>query len=347
MFKRIGVEADCLPYGLMKLSTPVAQLTSRPRRRIVNNVIAHVMRRARLAKFVTEMRRYDLIVVVMNLPNAFYRQALANIETLRKFTRVPIVNYDLHYLATQGWWARRIRSGDDARGIPPNGFLLERYDWYLMASVASEYPMPREPQPYSLIGLDLDDGSLYPGQQGRFVALIDFERPAYLHERMIQIQALEEARIPYTVLNGHYPQSAIRGIYRRSSLYFPAHNESFGFPIAELEACGAYVFLPWPRWAPAHQMKPNIHIQGGGQLTDNFVVYDNDKERLVAELHRIKASYDANVVRKRFIDSQRHLYHGDTDELQLFVQKVQQGFIHGTLHREHERLNAGICDRLS
>jgi hypothetical protein len=55
-------------------------------------------------------------------------------------------------------------------------------DWYLVLSVVSEYPIPRGPQPYSLVGLNLDDGSLSHQPHGEFRALIYFAQPGHENE---------------------------------------------------------------------------------------------------------------------------------------------------------------------
>ena len=133
----------------------------------------------------------------------------------------------------------------------------------------------------SVIGLDLDDGSLRPTPKDDFLALIDFERPSEMKERATQIAALEETKTPYVVLNGRYSISEIRKIYRQCSLYFVAFRESFGLPICELQACGAYVFTPYADWCPSHWIKPDLSAPGPGLLSPNFVVYDGDKDRLV------------------------------------------------------------------
>ena len=151
-------------------------------------------------QFAESLRGADVIVVVANVPGSFARALLPNIELLRsRFPNVPIVNYDLHYLPTLYSWGRQILKGEstllhaDHTGVLRQGHWgLERYDWYLMASVGTEVPLTREPHPYSLIGLDLDDGSLYPDQKGRFRALVDFsqDRLHYPEFRKIQIEAL-------------------------------------------------------------------------------------------------------------------------------------------------------------
>jgi len=127
---------------------------------------------------------------------------------------IPIILYDLVYLGREevGAVAARRKS---AMGIPNAGnFGLERYDWYLSISVVSEHGLPKGKQRLSVIGVDLDDGSLRAGEQNGFVALLDFQRGDHLDERRMQIQALTEANVKWIELRGEYSTSKIRAIYR-------------------------------------------------------------------------------------------------------------------------------------
>src|SRR4030095_15022825 len=103
-----------------------------------------------------------------------------------------------------GPWASWLANGHVEFGVPAGQYGVERYDWHLCVSAASERAVPESPQPYSLIGIDLDDGTLFPKQEGEFVALVDFERPSQMAERAIQIQALEDTNTKYVVLNASY-----------------------------------------------------------------------------------------------------------------------------------------------
>src|SRR5690349_13899495 len=122
--------------------------------------------------FVESLRGADAIVVVANVPGSFSRSLYPNIEVLRELLPdVPIVNYDLHYLPTLYSWSKAILRDEETKltrehleVLRKGKFGLERYDWYLMASVATEIPLPAGRHPVSLIGLNLDDGSLFPEQ---------------------------------------------------------------------------------------------------------------------------------------------------------------------------------------
>src|ERR1019366_6165156 len=140
--------------------------------------------RRRFETFIDALSTADAIVVVANVPISFSKSVFPNIELLRQLLPdVPIVNYDLHYLPTLDIWARFLLRGEktkltrnDLSIFEKGGFGLERYDWYLLAAAGTELPLPPGPQPYSLVGLDLDDGTLYPAQKSEFRALVDFEQ---------------------------------------------------------------------------------------------------------------------------------------------------------------------------
>ena len=280
-----------------------------------------------------ELRAFDLVVVVNSLPDVFLKRFFRD-DTLRALLpHTPIVLYDVFYLPTRGPWAQWLKEGRQERGIDqPGNWGMERYDWYLCSSVVSEYPMPAGPQPCSVIGLNLDDGTLVPGEKSEFAALIDFEQPQHMKERCIQIQACEETGTPYVVLHGRYPVEKIREIYRRSSLYFVAHRESFGLPICELQACGSYIVTPYANWCPSHWLKDDLAQPGPGTLSPNFVVYDNDKNVLIDRILQIKARYKATEVVDTFHRYHPQLFYGDMDALSAFVRGVKSGSIHSNSH---------------
>lgn len=291
---------------------------------------------------VPRLHPYDIIVVVSGIPGAFVRSRLANIElVLRKlYPGKVVVNYSHYYLPTRGMWQERLQQGDPSRGIPEGGnFGLERYDWYFCASVVSEYPLPRMPHtdhPYSLIGINLDDGSLFPQKKERFLALVDFERADHLHERMIQIRALEETNTDYIVLHGSYSIAEIRELYRQCSIYFVASRESFGLPICELQACGSYILTPYINWCPSHWLKDDLYAEGEGTLSPNFVVYDNDLEKLKQAIVRIKSRYDPEEVFNTFLTSHPHYFYGDIRELRTFLERVRNYQITGQSHLAYQ-----------
>ena len=301
--------------------------------------------RQKFDSFIEDLSGVDAIVVVANVPISFSKSVFPNIEVLRKrLPHVPIVNYDLHYLPTLDSWARLLLRGEktklagaDLAMFENGGFGLERYDWYLMAAVGTELPLPPGPQPYSLIGLDLDDGTLYPDQGDEFRALVDFEqnRGDYPRYRKAQLEALKLSGVQYSILEGAYTRAEIRKIYRRTSIYFLASAESFGLPICELQACGAKIFLPNAYWAASHWLGRDLYTEREPELSPNFVLYEDDADKLARRIDEVRASFDANQVRATFEEYQPHLIHGDLVELKSFLAMIASGEIHATLHDRH------------
>ena len=343
MLARSGVEAHIYYDGLRQLSALPSRFDvyirengTAPRkmfRRFVKYLLVEV---PSLARFVLRLRTYDAIVVVSTIPGVFLREFFHD-ETIRGlFPHTPLVLYDVFYLPTRPHWGQWLKEGNPERGIPnPDNWGLERYDWYLCASVVSEVPMPPGPQPYSLVGLDLNDGSLFPDDKSEFLVVLDFECPEYMRERAVQIEALEESHTKYVVLHGHYSIASIRKIYRKASVLLLAMRESFGLPICEAQACGAYVFTPYSEWCPSHWIKSDLARPGPGQLSENFVVYGNDKRRLISELERLKCSYDPAAVVRRFERHHPQLFRGDQNGIEEFLDKLRRGEIHSRLHRQH------------
>lgn len=289
---------------------------------------------------VPQLRRHDVVVIVKTIPGNFTRSHLRDHALRRLLPNVPLVLYNLIYLPAWRRAVRWLRDGDAARRIRPGeGWGLNRYDWYLTASIYGDNPLPPGCELYSLIGVDLDDGTLTATAKDGFVALIDFERPEHLRERAVQVSALEETGTRYVVLHGAYPMDDIRRIYRQCSLYFPACRESFGLPICELQACGAYVMTPYAQWCPAHCIGSSS-VDGVGTLPPNFIVYDNDKDLLVRHIETIRARYDPKAVFDSFITHHRHFYHGDLEQLAGFIEKLRTGAVHAKLHERHPTIEA-------
>jgi len=184
----------------------------------------------------------------------------------------------------------------------------------------------------------LDDGSLFPEQRGRCSALIDFEQPRQRKERERQIAALTATNTPYEILSGEYPIREIRKIYRRTSLYFLACMESFGLPIAEIQACGGLVFTPHADWCQSHGIKSDPAADGLGALSPNFVVYGKDKDGLTREILRAKTTHDPAEVRRRFEQYHPQLLRGDMAALSAFLSGLEQGRIHSRSHEAYGEL---------
>lgn len=355
MLSRVGVDSTVFYDGLDDLE----RLPDRFGRYVRQNgddgwhmakrTVKYLLREAPGAyRFIRRLRAFDAIVVVNTIPKAFLT-TFFNDATLRGLLPgTPVILYDVFYLPTRGSWGTWLKQGKPENGIPAgNNWGLDRYDWYLCASVVSETPMPPGPQPHSVIGLDLEDGSLVPEDKREFTALLDFENPHYMRERAVQIQALEESGTKYVVLNGAYSIERIRRIYRQTSIYFLAMRESFGLPICELQACGGYVFTPYTEWCPSHTLKADPAQAGLGELPPNFIVYANDKDRLIEEIARVKATYSPQCVADNFRRHHPQFFHGNEGELSAFISKIREGAIRSSSHKEYAAIAGRVLSLLT
>jgi hypothetical protein len=330
--------------GLEILDLPIRLRNFSPRA-IARFILKSSGYRKRFEDLVERVSEADAIVVVAHVPASFSRRALLNVEALReRLPGIPIVNYDLIYLPTVEKWSDAMLRNDlsdisDEEGalLDPAPFGMERYDWYLVGSPASELPMPAGPEPFSHIGVNIDDGSLFPDQDSEFRVLLDFEqtRKDYLSYREIQIEALERSGVPYEVLEGRFTRDEIRAKYRGAGALMLAHRESFGLPICEVQACGGQIFTPRAEWAGAHWMKDDEALAGPGAHSSNFVVYENNVDDLVGELITARDTFDPHRRLATFREEQPHLLHGDTSEVSDFLEKLESGHIHSRMHEEH------------
>ena len=283
-------------------------------------------------KFLWRLRKYDLLVLVSHVPEAYLRNRFVRLGLIRRcLPSLPIINYDLVYMPTCNGHAEKLLNDQNVPRGKLGHYGLDRYDWYLNISEVSENPMPPGFHPYTQVGCHMDDGTLYPEQQS-FTALLDFDVPAHKKERAIQIEALQELNIPFTVLQGRYPMEEIRSIYRKSSLFFLSKRESFGLAISEVQACGAYVISPYREWFPAHWIKADVHQVEADGISPNFIVYENDKRRLVDELARIRKTYSSATVVRQFKEHQGTFFYGNPAKMNEFVEGVRSGRIHSRSH---------------
>ena len=344
MCERCGAAPDVIYDGLETLSLPL-RLRKPALRGVARFAFKSPKYRKRFARLVERLRHADVVVVVAHVPASLSKRALENLELLRKrLPEIPIVNYDLVYLPTVQKWGDAMLKGnrsdlspDELGLLRPDPFGMERYDWYLVASPVSEIPMHREPWPYSHIGLDIDDGSLYPDQDGEFHVLVDFaqRRKDYPVYREVQIDALERSGVSYEVLEGRYARSTIRAKYRKAAALMLSHRESFGLPICEIQASGGQVFTPRSEWAGAHWIKPDDRAPGPGEHSSNFVVYENTVDDLVNEINAARESFDPATRLRTFREAHPQLYRGNGAALRDFLDKVASGEIHSRLHFEH------------
>lgn len=322
MLSRCGIESDVITEGWDRIRCAPQKRVGSLRDVMTLKPLRAIWNEKRKARFLETLVAYDAIVVVSHLPAAYMRYFLDDSAVRKALGTRPVILYDLVYLPTRGGWSEALRDGNPSLGVPEGGHWgIERYDWHFCVSVVSETAFPTDPQPCSLIGLDLDDGSLFP-EQTEFRALIDFERPEFTAERKVQLEAIDRAGIPCTQLNGQYSSAEIRAIYRKASVYFIAFRESFGLPICEVQACGGLVATPYSHWVPSHWIKEDLHQPGEGRLGSNFLVYENEVDRLTEMLIRAKDTWDPKTVRKTFLLEYPHYFRGDTASLEHAIRNV-------------------------
>lgn len=288
----------------------------------------------KVKEFLTSLSVYDAVIYVSNLPCAFWGTVLDD-ELLRsELANTPIILYDTKFFGSLAGWSLAIQS--EMNNLGAKAWGLDRYDYYLAISASTSWPMLSGTlNTVSLVGVDLDDGTLFPKKKDDFVALIDFERKDHLQEKQLQIEACEETDTPYIILEGSYSIDEIREIYRKCSLYFVAHVESFGLPICELQACGAYVASPKSIWCRGHWQKEDLTRAGDGVLNDNFIVYGSDKEKLKQEILRLKTCYDPYKVYNEFAGKQPELFWGNKSEVENFIGKLCSKEIDSNTHENY------------
>ena len=345
MCKQVGIEFTIFYDGLFFLdhNPPPPKIRFKGPKALLLSTYQSVFPpfKKRFDQIWKELESHDCMVVIETMPICYLRDRLTRIEEFRqRFPDKPVVLYDLIYLSTLGEWISFLKNGNDYHGFiqGKNHYGLERFDWYLIGSASTDFPMPEGPQPISLIGCHIDDGSLYP-EQKEFHALVDFERPNHMKERAIQILALEDTNTPYTVLHGRYAQTEIRRIYRSSSIYFLAHLEAFGLPIAEVEACGGIVFSPYQNWALGHYQKPDLSKRGSAPLSSNFKVYNNNLETLKSMIEEAKSTFNSKKNLLVFQKEDDRFFHGNLDELKAFTDKFKSGEFTSSSHKSYEKLN--------
>jgi len=74
-------------------------------------------------------------------------------------------------------------------------------------------------------------------------------------------------------------------------------------------------------------------------LSDNFIIYDNDKEILKDAIRRIKARYNPYQAIQTFSRFRPELYGGDIDALDGFLRQVENGTIHSRSHEAYPTIH--------
>lgn len=339
MFGRIGVQSEIVYDGLDSLPRTTGRRDRTSRQtwsQSAKNYGQKILEELAFRRLVRKLRNFQVVVIVGHLPAAYYQSFFDDRRLRRALPNLPIVLYDLIYLGTNRWWTERLASCDASSRVPAGAhFGVDRYDHYLTVNEANGSPLIPGCGPFHRIGIDLQDPSLCVQEPKEFAALLDFERPGHLRERSDQISACLEANVPFRVLHGHYPMSEIRAVYRKTSVYFLAHDESFGLPICEVQSCGGIVLTPDTGWCKAHHLHDDPRLQA--RLPDNIVSYEN-KAHLVSVLQRLRTNFDPRENLRRFKATQPHYSVGDTAALSSFINDVRDRKITSLSHRSKPSL---------
>jgi hypothetical protein len=176
---------------------------------------------ANLDGLLKKLPKFDAIFVCAHMPLSLAKNSYQGVDRLKAELGAPIIDYDLCFWATRGTWIDLVRTESQYGGFA--GF--NRFDYYVVVSNISALPIKQSVSwPVSVVGGDFRHDELYSDQDD-FRVLIDFEDSNFNQERDIQLNVLQQMKIPYTILSGFYRQKDIYRIYRKHSVYFLAHPE--------------------------------------------------------------------------------------------------------------------------
>jgi hypothetical protein len=338
LLQAAGAEPVLLETGLEALPQTAAH---RPRPVGREARLRALLRRLRQELAYRRLRRQlagvDAVIVVNHLPAAYHAHFFDDARLRRDLPRLPVLLYDLIYLGSDPFWTARLAGRErDPRMPAGRHYGLNRYDHHLCVTEVNGEPLFPGTEDFSRIGLCLEDPSLHVQPNSEFSALIDFEQPAHLRERAVQVAACVEAGVPFRVLHGRYRTEEIRAEYRACGVYFLAHLESFGLPIAEVQACGASVLTPDPSWCRPHHLTRGPRTLD--RLPDNIRCYDHDQSTLVRMLRQLRETHDPHRIRQRFLEQQPAFFLGDPKVLGAVVSRIASGDIHARSHLRYPDL---------
>ena len=157
---------------------------------------------------------------------------------------------------------------------------------------------------------------------------MDFEHPEFREHRAAQLELLDRLQIPHVTLEGRYSLDAIRRLYRRAAALLLQRPESFGMPIAECFATGAWVVIPHSGWAMAWRLDDAPRQHGPGRLGESFVAYDG-LDDLADRLRSLQAAHDPvrtpREVHARFLATYPSFWSGDRAALAGFLDRAARG----------------------
>lgn len=303
--------------------------------------LLYVNRSIGIERLIKKLKGFDAIIIIAHFPSTMARKHMPGLEVLREKVKKPLINYDLVFVNNADGWFKKILEEERFGGFTG----LERFDYYLVASDISEIPVNSKIKfPYLKIGLDLQSQYLITCKKD-FRVLLDFPRKGFEGFRKLQKEVLNELLIPYTELSGIYSHDEIRRMYSNCSAFFLSFRETFGLPIIELQLCGAKVFLPFKHWAPSHYLK-NSDEPGIGNLGSNFIVYENDKDKLKLELISLKDGFDSEKNLLTFKTEYPYFHRFNLDNIKKFIFLLRSGRISSISHTEYKILNNELIREL-
>lgn len=318
MLDELGVKSKIFYDGIPMLMR-LLPLNKRPKRwhnnlqfRIRNKVVNYSKDR----NLIKKLNNYDAIILSECYPNAFWKNYFA-IEELRNLCRGPIISYTDGPLAAAPL--------HQIRHLDTNDYAESIYDFNLFVTDKIEIRKELN-RKQAVIGLNIAQHTgLHPSKKEEFIAVVDFAQPGYDVYRMEQINTLKRLGINTIILEGRYSMKDIRKIYQQASVFFLSFPETFGLPISECLACGAYVFSPDSAWPMAWRLNERLMPMGQGALPDCFQIYTSEAE-LENKLIKIKKTYDAEKtpldVFNTFLENYAKFYYGDKDALKYILDQV-------------------------
>src|SRR5579862_806755 len=256
----------------------------------IYNKLRYYQRDKRLLK---KLADFDLIVVSECLPNSLWNNYLA-IEQLRKKSNKKIGSYNDGSIDVAPGHRQRLMSMSDKGD--------ERYDFNLFVSEVIEERLQHKIRNRAVIGLNLEHAGLGPIPKEEFIAIVDFAQQGFESYKDQQLNVLKGLGIKTIVLEGTYELDEIRRLYKKAAIFFLGSTETFGLPIAECLACGAYVFTPDSSWPMAWRLDEHPVSGGPGILPECFKVYNSESE-LREKLTELIKTYDSKKTPLKVFDT--------------------------------------------
>jgi hypothetical protein len=318
MFDTLGVEFKIFEtINFLRRLLPIYKKPRHWFRRVHSRIRSQIAHFQEDQKLINELKEYDAIIFAECIPNAYWKNYFYFEGLRRKIPGIPIILYEVFFLdSAPHFIAQFIKEGDHTG---------ERFDFNLAISDVSYTKAPVSKKNFT-VGLDLKSFGLEPVEKEGLIALVDFEWEGFEDYRVEQIEVLKELGIEFISMEGEFSIEEIRQIYKRASIFFIQHFESFGLPIAECLAGGAYVFTPHSGWPMAFRLDEKPETFGEGKLPECFIVYKN-KDDLREKLKTLKSKYDPvnspQDVFNIFYDCYPHFYEGNLDNLRAVLKKIE------------------------